>query len=137
MHFRRHDHDDRRGHVDDPHAVPGGRTLCCSHGGDTWAVVLAGVPGSDYYVPPITEAIAAAWAAGYRPSTGDAGCDQGSVEAMGLPDGGLGVTVSVYLRTEADAERALRAFHQSAASRAAPSSSSRPTAWTDGPGLRE
>ena len=31
---------------------------------------------------------------------------------MGLPDGGLGVTVSVYLRTEADAEQALRAFHE-------------------------
>jgi hypothetical protein len=77
-----------------------------THGGSTWAVVLAGAEASD--APILVQAQAAAEAAGYR--TGPTDCDVGAADAVGLGTGPV-YTVSVYLRSEADARQALDAFH--------------------------
>jgi hypothetical protein len=75
------------------------------HGGDTWAVVLAGSENFDD--PVLTEAAHEAEQAGY--TTGATDCDFGASEALGLPASGV-YTISVYLENEAYAEAALRAF---------------------------
>lgn len=75
------------------------------HGGDAWAVVLAGSENFDD--PVLTEAANEAEQAGY--TTGATDCDFGASEALGLPASGV-YTISVYLENEADAEAALRAF---------------------------
>ncbi len=75
------------------------------HGGDTWAVVLAGSENLDD--PVLTEAAHEAEQAGF--TTGATDCDFGASEALGLPASGV-YTISVYLENEADAEAALRAF---------------------------
>ncbi len=78
-----------------------------THGGPTWAVVLAGAEASD--APILVQAQAAAETAGYR--TGPTDCDVGAADAVGLRTRPA-FTVSVYLRSEADARHALDAFHQ-------------------------
>ena len=85
-----------------PAFPPGRETL--EHGGDAWALVLAGSDNVNDAV--LTEATQAAEDAGYI--TGPTDCDLGAQEALGMPDGTL--TVSVYLETEADAQEALLAF---------------------------
>jgi hypothetical protein len=84
-------------------AFPAGRETL-EHGGDTWAIVLAGSDNVNDAV--LTEATQAAEDAGYV--TGATDCDLGAEEALGMPDGTL--TVSVYFDTEADAQAALLAF---------------------------
>ncbi|HEY6634770.1 MAG TPA: hypothetical protein VI141_04065 [Acidimicrobiia bacterium] len=74
------------------------------HGGDIWAVVLAG--SDDFDDPGFVAAQAAADEAGY--TTGPTDCDLGAAEALGLPDGTY--TISVYFDTEAIAEQARAAF---------------------------
>jgi hypothetical protein len=84
-----------------------------SHGGDTWAVVLVAVelPAGNVEDDPVLQAAKeTANEPGY--STGPTDCDAGASKAMGY-DAKVGVfTVSVYLKSEADAEQALRAFHE-------------------------
>jgi hypothetical protein len=80
-----------------------------THGGDAWVVVLAG--SDDFEDPVFAAANEAAEAAGYH--TGITDCDVGAPEALGLPDStenGTVYTISVYLRSEADAHAALAAF---------------------------
>lgn len=74
------------------------------HGGEVWAVVLAG--SSDIEDPAVVEADAAAADAGYL--TGPTDCDFGAPEALGQPEGNY--TVSVYFADEATARLALAAF---------------------------
>lgn len=74
------------------------------HGGEVWAVVLAG--SSDIDDPAIASAVASAREAGY--ATGPTDCDVGAAEALGQPDGNL--MVSVYFADEASAQQALGAF---------------------------
>jgi len=88
--------------TDLPAFPPGRETL--EHGGDTWALVLAG--SDNVNDPALTEATQAAEDAGYI--TGPTDCDLGAEEALGMPDGTL--TVSVYFETEADAQQAQLAF---------------------------
>jgi len=83
---------------------PPGRTEL-EHGGDAWAVVLAAA--EDFDDPALDAAQAAAGAAGY--TTGATDCDFGAAEILGMPEGRY-ATVSVYLRSEADADAALEAF---------------------------
>lgn len=85
-------------------------TYVPEHGQFAWAVFVGIFEG-----PPSQAEIDAAYApvvaAGYEPGGwGDAGCDQGSAEALGLdPDGGF-VVASIYFASEADAERAADAI---------------------------
>jgi hypothetical protein len=76
------------------------------HGGDTWAVVLAGSTGiSD---PLLMTAVLAANEAGYN--TGPTDCDFGAAEALGFSESDQYYTVSVYFDTEVDANLARDAF---------------------------
>lgn len=75
-----------------------------THGGLTWAVVLAGA--SDPSDQAIVAAEEAATAAGY--TTGFTDCDEGAAEALGMPGGT--VTISVYFDTEEYARAAQAAF---------------------------
>ncbi len=75
------------------------------HGGDVWAVVLAG--SSEFDDPLLIEAVEAAEAAGYN--TGPTNCDVGASEALGLGTGEF-YTVSVYLQSELDARATAAAF---------------------------
>ena len=80
------------------------RTL--EHGGQTWAVVLAGSP--DFDDPALGGAQDTAADAGYTTGPGD--CDAGAAEALGF-SGGTGIyTVSVYFDSRQSAEQALAAF---------------------------
>jgi hypothetical protein len=74
------------------------------HGGEVWAVVLAG--SSNFEDPTIVEAIADAEEAGY--ATWQTDCDEGAPEALGQPT--TNYTVSVYFTDEATAQLALAAF---------------------------
>ncbi len=77
------------------------------HGGDTWVVVLAA--SEDPESPDLRTAEGAAGDAGY--TTGLTDCDFGAATVLGLAEEeGHFYTVSVYLRSEADAEAALVAF---------------------------
>ena len=78
-----------------------------SHGGTTWAVVLAGAATHDD--PVVLEAQRIATEAGYN--TGPTDCDTGAPEALGMDDSAF--TVSVYFGTEADAVTALDALQRS------------------------
>lgn len=86
-----------------PPAFPAEATSL-QHGGDIWAVVLAG--SNDFEDPGFVAAQAAADEAGY--TTGATDCDLGAAEALGLPEGTY--TISVYFDTEAIAEQARAAF---------------------------
>jgi len=80
------------------------------HGGEVWAVVLAG--SSDFEDPALVGAVADAEEAGY--ATGPTDCDEGAAEALGQPQGNY--TVSVYFADEATAQQALAAFEARAGS---------------------
>lgn len=80
--------------------------LDITHGGTTWAVVLAGAVESDD--PVLGAAQQAAGDAGY--DSGPTDCDEGAAEALGLD--GSAYTVSVYFSSEADARQAHTAFEE-------------------------
>ncbi len=84
-------------------AFPDQRTEL-SHGGTTWAVVLAGAETAED--PAMIAAEQAAVDAGYE--TGWTDCDEGAAEALGMPAGTI--TLSVYFETEEDAALAAAAF---------------------------
>ncbi|MGI9601319.1 MAG: hypothetical protein ACR2QE_05520 [Acidimicrobiales bacterium] len=88
-----------------PTFPPAAETLV--HGGQTWAVVLAGVLGccDD---PVLDAAVSAASAAGYQ--TGPTDCDDGAAAALDLPEDETVATVSVYFDTEQAAIQAREAF---------------------------
>lgn len=75
-----------------------------SHGGATWAVVLAGAETAED--PAIVAAEQAPVDAGYEVGWTD--CDEGAAEALGMPGGTI--TLSVYFENEEDAEMAATAF---------------------------
>jgi hypothetical protein len=75
-----------------------------THGGTTWAVVLAGADALDAVA--LFEAENSARAAGYL--TGPTSCDEGAAEALGAGQ----YTVSVYFDSEAVARQALAAFQE-------------------------
>jgi hypothetical protein len=76
-----------------------------THGGTTWALVLAG--SADFEDPALGHAAAVASDAGY--TTGPTDCDIGAPQALGI-DSEIVYTVSVYYATEADARAAQAAF---------------------------
>ena len=76
-----------------------------THGGTTWALVLAG--SADFEDPALGHAVAVASDAGY--TAGPTDCDRGAPEALGIA-GEIVYTVSVYYATEADARAAQAAF---------------------------
>ena len=57
----------------------------------------------------LLNAMGAAGLAGY--TTGATNCDVGAAEAIGLPEGGSVFTVSIYYRSEHDAQAAADSFH--------------------------
>ena len=77
-----------------------------THGGETWAVVLAASEG--FSDPLLVTAILAAQNAGYL--TGPTDCDSGAADLLGLPAENHYYTVSVYFADESDAEAAKSAF---------------------------
>lgn len=77
-----------------------------AHGGETWAVVLAGAEEDD---PSLDAAIQALADVGYE--TGATSCDQGAAEALGLPAGYVTVSAVGY-STEALATQALTALEE-------------------------
>ena len=89
-----------------PPFPPARETL--EHGGDAWSLILAvsDVPSD----PILTTAALAAQDAGYPSGVGDAGCDQGSLAALGIGEDGSFSIVSVYLESEEDAIAARDAF---------------------------
>jgi hypothetical protein len=87
-----------------PEFPPGREEL--THGGDTWAVVLAASEVAND--PLLVTAESDAEQAGYL--TGATDCDVGAAAALGLPDENHYYTVSVYLNNEEDADAAVEGF---------------------------
>ena len=79
-----------------------------THGGEVWVVVLAASEG--YADPGLRTATIAATGAGYLAFPTN--CDSGATEALGLPQDRSYYTVSVYLRSEADAISAEQSFER-------------------------
>lgn len=90
-----------------PEFPPARETL--EHGGEAWSVILAASEHEND--PAIAAAITAATDAGYDTAgPTDAGCDQGSLQALGIDDDDYYLIVSVYFDTEEDAIAARDAF---------------------------
>ena len=77
-----------------------------THGGKTWALVLAA--GPDFDSAAVTQATRQANRVGYWPGVG--GCDAGAAQALGVTGPEAQTVVDIYFETEADAQRASDAF---------------------------